>query len=109
MLDILISSGLVWLAVRLLERGRDSSIDGFVSLAFVFAPAAFSWVVFIFIPATQAAPFIGLALLLLYVIIPALMLRRGFGFTWGRAIGYGLLVLVIVLFVSVATSLLFAA
>ncbi|UHQ56001.1 hypothetical protein [Microbulbifer sp. YPW16] len=109
MLQALIAGGVVYGLFNLLERGRDRGLDGFTSITFVLVPALLVWL------ASMAVAFSGLPqqlllpLLTLYFVVPALMLRLQFDFSWKTACGYGALVFVVAIAVDILLGIGLAA
>ncbi|WP_237060674.1 hypothetical protein [Microbulbifer sediminum] len=86
---------------KLLERGRDRGLDGFTSITFVLVPALLVWLASLAIALGGLPQYLLLPLLALYFIVPALMLRLQFEFSWKTACGYGALVFVVALVVDI--------
>lgn len=104
MLQALLASGVVFGFLKFLERGRDRGLDGFTALTFVLVPALLIFLVSIGTGIAGVNQQFLFVLWLLYLVVPTLMLRLQFEFSWGRSAGYGLLVFL----VAVSVDILFA-
>ncbi|WP_250463910.1 hypothetical protein [Microbulbifer litoralis] len=104
MLQALIAGGVIYGLFNLLERGKDRGLDGFTSITFVLVPALMIFLARLGLGFAGLPQALLLPLVALYFIVPTLMLRLQFEFSWKNACGYGALVLV----VAVAVDTLFA-
>ena len=107
MLNTIVATLLVWGVIRFLERGNESGVDGFVALTFVLAPAGLIWIIAIFLPPAKWSQTLALALTLLYFAIPALIIRTGFSYGWGRTLAYSAVVFSTKLLVGIGFYFLF--
>lgn len=109
MLQAFIAGGMIYGLFNLLERGKNRGLDGFTALTFVLVPALLIFLARLALGFIGTPPQFLLFLFSLYFIVPTLMLRLQYEFSWKNASGYGALVLVVAFLVDVILSLLFSA
>ncbi|MEM6486478.1 MAG: hypothetical protein AAF662_16030 [Pseudomonadota bacterium] len=88
MLIALLAGFFVWATIGLLERKRDSEMDGWQSFVLVLVPALLGFVLSVGLAFLGLAPFAPLLGLLLYFAVPLLMLRYQLEYPWGRSCAY---------------------
>ncbi|GAB2888069.1 hypothetical protein ACCI51_01760 [Microbulbifer echini] len=96
MIQALLASGIVFVLLKLFERGKNRGLDGFTSFAFVLIPAMLIFLARIVTGIAGINQELLFILVILYLIIPALMLRFQFELPWKPSILYGLMVLFVV-------------
>jgi len=104
MLQAAIAGLIVFLIIKFLEKGEDRGIDGWVSFVFVLIPALLTFLLSIAVGLLGLPQWLILIAALLYLIIPALMLRFQFDLPWGLSSAYGGVVFFSALVVDIGFS-----
>jgi len=92
----------VFLVFKYVPKFKELEVDGFMSVTFVLVPAIVSWLVGL---ALSEESIIHIALLFLYLVVPAAILQKAYNLSWSSALGYGGVVFGIVVLSQIALIL----
>ena len=109
MISIALAGFIVWLILSLAERNRDNGLDGWMCFVLCIVPSVLGILIGWSISFFELPPALLLLPFILYVIVPALLLRFGPELTWGRSIAYGFIVLLALISAEVLVGIGFAA
>ncbi len=109
MLQAALAGFVVWIIINFLEKGEDRGIDGWVSFVLVLVPALMIFFISIAVGMAGLPQWLILLAVLLYLLVPACMLKFQFELPWGRSLAYGAIVLVAALTAEILLTYGFTA
>ncbi len=109
MLQAAIAGFIVFLILKVLEKGEERGIDGWVSFVFVLVPAFLIFLISLAIGLLGLPQWLVFFAIALYFIVPALMLKFQFELPWKLSCAYGAVVFFVAVVVDFGISFGIAA